>query len=217
LSTARVRAAPLLAARCPKLGAYRQWRRPPVPATARYPAALAPADAPASLRPQWQPPRSGQRPRPGLPHSPGHHPAAKVGFQAAVAEAYESAARRHALPRPLRQAAVLPEAEHPRAELSLAWTSRAVGSAAEWLLSVASVPAVRVERPSRSPPARSSSQTPVERGATAWVVEAQAGPIRVSRPRFPGAMLARPDRLDYPKSWDEAGWGSPRWPLEWPF
>ena len=196
----------LSAARCPERGAYRQWCRPREPTAARYPAELAPADAPASLRPQSQPPRSGQRPRPESRQSPGHPPAAKVGFQAAVAPAYESAARRYAWLRPLRQAAALLGAERPQAELSLAWTLRAGGSAAEWSERSASEPALRVERPSRSPPARSSLQTRVEREATAWVVEAQADPIRVSRP-FPGGQLARRDPLDYSKSWDEAGSG----------
>jgi hypothetical protein len=48
----------LSAARCPERGAYGQCCRPGEPTAARCPAALAPADAPAS----WRPRRSGQRP-----------------------------------------------------------------------------------------------------------------------------------------------------------
>jgi hypothetical protein len=52
LSAARARAAPLLAVRCLELGAYRQWCRRREPTAARYPAALASAAAPGSLRRQ---------------------------------------------------------------------------------------------------------------------------------------------------------------------
>jgi len=164
-----------------------------------------------------QPRRSGQRPHPGSPQCPGHHqPAAKVGYQAVVAQAHEPAAHRHPWRRPLHQPVAAAEAERLQAEMSSAWPSQAGGSAAEWLRSVAWVPAVRVERPSRSQPGRSSFQTPVERGATAWVVEVLADPRRVSRPRFPGALLARRDRPGYSQSWDATGLEWPRWPPDQP-